>query len=245
MIRFDNPAALWLLTLIIPLLLLYLLKRKRREVRVPSTLLWKKAVEDARANTPFQKLRSSLLLLLQILILVLLTAILSQPHFLQTSQSSMQWILAIDTSASMTSTDEKPDRFTIAKNKLIDSLKEIPTNDEVMLMNFSSNTSIIQPFTRNHSLVQNKLMKLKAEDVAGDWHQLAQILEPLYKQKPAPRILVASDFANFPDDLKKNLRFDPLYSGKTGENVSITRAALEALPENPTNQVLFYEIKNF
>ena len=245
MIRFDNPGALWLLTLILPLLLLYLLKRKRREILVPSTLLWKKAVEDARASTPFQKLRSSLLLLLQVLILVLLTAILSRPHFLQTSQSSMQWILAIDSSASMSSTDEKPDRFNIAKEKLLDALKEIPTNDEVMLMNFSSSTSIIQPFTRNHSIVRTKLVELHAEDVAGDWQQLAQILEPLYRQKPAPRILIASDFANFPENLKQELHFDPLYSGKSGENVAITRAALEPLPENPKNQALFYEIKNF
>lgn len=245
MIRFDNPAALWLLTLILPLLILYLLKRKRREVQVPSILLWKQAIEDAKANTPFQKLRSSLLLLLQILILVLVTSILSRPHFLQTSQPSSRWILVMDLSASMSAKDEQSDRFTAARNKLMDSLQNIPAADEVMLIGFSSETSILQPFTRNHSLIRNGLAELQAEDVAGNWSQLAQILQPLLREKPVPRILLASDFANFPERLTKDLKFDSLSVGTSGENVAITRAAVQALPGNPRNQVLFYEIKNY
>src|SRR5215831_3449227 len=124
MIQFANPAALWLLTLAIPIILLYLLKRKRREVVVPSLLLWKQALEDLRAQTPFQKLRTNLLLFLQLFALVLITAILSQPY-IPGSGTSRKFILVLDTSGSMKASDESPNRFQKAQDRLLQVLDRV------------------------------------------------------------------------------------------------------------------------
>ena len=59
--------------------MLYFLKLRRRELPIPSTLLWKKAIQDLQVNAPFQKLRKNLLLLLQLLLLLLLLLALSRP----------------------------------------------------------------------------------------------------------------------------------------------------------------------
>src|SRR5271170_4008229 len=79
--HFLNPlAALAAAAVAIPaLLLLYFLKLRRRPMDVPSTLLWRKAIQDLQVNAPFQRLRRNLLLLLQMLLLLALVLALSRP----------------------------------------------------------------------------------------------------------------------------------------------------------------------
>ncbi|HEY7161341.1 MAG TPA: VWA domain-containing protein [Acidobacteriota bacterium] len=245
MIEFSNVSALWLLTLAIPLILLYLLKRRRRDVVVPSTMLWKQALEDIRADTPFQKLKSSLLLLLQLLILVLITAILSGPHIVSSATLSRQRIMVLDCSASMKATDVEPSRFVLAKQKLLKALDEVPSSDPVLLLAFSSETSIVQQSTNDLSQVRSKLNSLEAADVPGDWSQLIKILEPLLRNSPPPLVMIASDFANVPLNLLGSISFDPIIAGKSGDNIGIIRAISKPLPGSDKVQMLLYQIKNF
>jgi Ca-activated chloride channel homolog len=245
MIQFAHPAALWLLTLIIPIVLLYLLKQKRREVEVPSVMLWKQAIEDLRAHTPFQKLRTNLLLLLQILIILLLTAVLAQPYLPKGVRESQKVILVLDASASMKARDIKPDRFHVAKNELGKILDGLSPSHQVMLITLSSRASILETFTTNIDAVKKTLSNIKPQDVAGDWQELLLLLQPLSKTNPRPRIVIASDFSDMPSNLGSEIPFDPLPVGKESQNIGIVRAVLQPLPENPTQQLLFYQLKNF
>ncbi|MCH2153139.1 MAG: BatA domain-containing protein, partial [Phycisphaerales bacterium] len=63
-----------------PLLVLYFLKLRRRTMPVSSTLLWLSSTADLQANTPFQRLRRNILLLLQLIILLLLILAIMQPR---------------------------------------------------------------------------------------------------------------------------------------------------------------------
>src|SRR5215218_7356499 len=88
--------------IVIPsLLILYFLKLRRREMTVPSTLLWKKAIQDLQVNAPFQKLRRNLLLLLQLLLLLLLLLALSRPVANYKPGAGESTVIVIDRSASM------------------------------------------------------------------------------------------------------------------------------------------------
>jgi Ca-activated chloride channel homolog len=245
MIEFANPAALWFLALIIPVVLLYLLKRRRLDRIVPSILLWKQAVEDTQASTPFQKLRSNLLLLLQILIVVLLTALLAKPYFSTPTSQSRQWILVLDRSASMQARDEKPTRFEVACNKLTGMLDSIAPTDEVMLITLGSEASILQNFTLNHDAIRQKLNEVETQDIAADWERLSLIVKPLFKKSPRPKLIIASDFANLSSGTVQNMNFDSIRVGGKVDNLAVTGAAIEPLSESTREQFLFVRVQNF
>ena len=58
--RFLSASALWWLALGAVIIFFYLLKLKRTRLRVPSVLLWQRALEELEANAPFRRLRRSL-----------------------------------------------------------------------------------------------------------------------------------------------------------------------------------------
>src|SRR5262249_44746505 len=245
MIEFSNPGALWLLTLALPILLLYLLKRKRQDLQVPSLLLWKEARDDTKARTPFKKLRSNLLLFLQLLALVLITAALAQPHLYRTTIASGRWILALDSSASMQATDERPNRFEAAKRHLLDAVDSIPPQDEIMALSISGQATVRQSFTQNRSLIRQSLANLQPDDLGNSWQQTALILKSLLKERPVPHLILASDFAALPEGTFGGIAFDPIPVGKSDINLAITRANVLPQNDDPQNQVLFYQLSNF
>src|SRR5687768_18172674 len=51
------PIALALLALAIPIIIFYMLKLRRRDQSVSSSLLWRRALLDRTANAPWQRLR--------------------------------------------------------------------------------------------------------------------------------------------------------------------------------------------
>ena len=76
---FATPLALLGLLFVPAVIAMYLLKLRRDEAVVPSTLLWTRLVADVEANAPWQKLRRSLLLLLQLLLVIILAALAARP----------------------------------------------------------------------------------------------------------------------------------------------------------------------
>src|SRR5919106_750351 len=57
----------------------YMLRLRRNQQRVSSTYLWQQLVRDVEANAPWQRLRRSPLLLLQLLLAILLAVLVARP----------------------------------------------------------------------------------------------------------------------------------------------------------------------
>src|SRR3712207_5216409 len=101
---FITPLAFALAALVPVIVAMYLLKLRREERTVSSTFLWQRMVRDVEANSPWQRLRRNLLLLLQLLLLAALVFALARPYFLTTGIGGRNLILIVDRSASMGST---------------------------------------------------------------------------------------------------------------------------------------------
>src|SRR5512140_454513 len=114
---FIAPAALLLGLIAVPILLLYMLRLRRREVQVSSTMLWQQLLRDREANAPWQRLRRNLLLLLQLLILAALIIALARPFITVPTVTTGRIAVLIDASASMNATDVQPSRFEVAKQQ--------------------------------------------------------------------------------------------------------------------------------
>ncbi|MBY0313863.1 MAG: VWA domain-containing protein [Phycisphaerales bacterium] len=90
----------------IPILIgLYLLKLRRRTVKVSTTAFWESAVRDVQANVPLRWIRPSWLLVLQLVGLVCLLLALARPAVPTEAGPRGRTIIVIDHSAAMSARD--------------------------------------------------------------------------------------------------------------------------------------------
>ncbi len=142
--KFAVPGAFWLLLALPVLVLLYLLRARRQEVLISSTLLWQRAREDLLLRFSIRRLERSLLLVLQLLAAGLAILAVAQPQVALPSPRGGALILVVDSSVSMQATDVSPSRFEVAKREARALLDE--TAGPVMVINAGRIPSIALPF---------------------------------------------------------------------------------------------------
>ncbi|HSU66831.1 MAG TPA: BatA and WFA domain-containing protein, partial [Tepidisphaeraceae bacterium] len=150
-------AALGATAIVVPaLLILYFLKLRRRETVVPSTLLWRKAIQDLQVNAPFQKLRRNLLLLLQLLILLALLLAFSRPVTSYKPPPGAVSVILIDRSASMSARDmDGKTRLEEAKRQAIDQVNSMGKEASAMVVAFDTSAETLQSFTSDQVALKN------------------------------------------------------------------------------------------
>ncbi len=112
---FANPAGLWLALLALPVLALHILRPRRDEVEVSSVYLWRDVEATVSAARPWQRLRPSLLLALQLLVVAGLALAVARPVRLTDAPVADHTVYVIDASGSMAARDGDPDRLAAAK----------------------------------------------------------------------------------------------------------------------------------
>lgn len=166
----------WALIAAVPpaILALYFLKLKRAPLEVPSTYLWKKSIEDLRVNSLWQRLRQSLLLLLQLLVVALAILALLRPGWQGSDLSGGRLIFLVDNSASMstedasTGDDDSPGdtaRVDAAKQKVAGLIDQMERGMTAMIVSFAGEPRVVQQFTDNTRLLRERLATI--EPTAG------------------------------------------------------------------------------
>ena len=141
---FTNLWPLFLLITIPLLILLYILKRKYREEVISSTLLWNEVYKNTRANTPWEKLRKNIMLLLQIIILLLLILSLMRPFLNFGGKTYKNIILVIDNTASMSAEYGDGTRLDEAKKLAKEFLASTKDDTNTYIIAFDGNSNLLQ-----------------------------------------------------------------------------------------------------
>ena len=196
---------------------LYFLKLKREPLEVPSTFLWRKSIEDMHVNSLWQRLRKSILLLLQLLLVLLVMLALIRPSFKGGVLTGDRMIFLVDNSASMTSTDVKEGsqetRLDEAKRRVEQMIDAMESGDTAMIISFSDTAQVVQQYSDNHSELRRLLQTIQPTSRPTSLNEAIRVAsglanpgrtgnreeEDLPAAEPlAADLVVLSDF-NFPD----------------------------------------------
>ncbi len=140
--HFYNPWG-FLAFLSVPLLILfYILKQRHQEQMVSSTYLWERSQLLMQASAPWQKLRKSLLFFLQLLLLVCLSLALTRP-VIQHAGTAQEYIMMIDSSASMRSGDRSPSRFAMAVREVEKQVDRLLPGQCMSIIQVGDNVSLL------------------------------------------------------------------------------------------------------
>jgi hypothetical protein len=254
-----------------PLVALYFLKLRRQPRGISSTLLWKRSLEDLRANAPFQRLRMNLLLLLQLLALGLLAVALAQPQVDTGLRRGGKTVLLIDNSASMNATDlsddpEKPkSRLEFAKEDAIARVEKLFAggifsggSGEVMVIAFADRADVRCPFSDSRSQVIDAIRSIAPTDGRtriGEALQLARAYTSSVDPDKDPTAAIESAaLVIFSDGRIEDIESQAKKTGesivfnrvgsKDADNVAVVRIAAERSPNDPDRIQVFASLGN-
>ncbi|MGH7384335.1 MAG: vWA domain-containing protein, partial [Candidatus Rokuibacteriota bacterium] len=245
--NFLSPFALLLATLSVPLLLLYFLKVRRRQMRVSSLLLWAPARRDREASTFFQRLQRDPLLILQILALLALTVALARPAVNVMGQGAKRVAVVMDGSASMKATDASPSRFVQAQRAALGLLGRLGEGAEVMVIEAGVQPKVLVPFTREHDRVSSVIRSMEPHDLPNRLQEGIRTARALVGTDPRAEIHVFTDGAH-PDAVKgqgDDARVRWTGTGRRSHNVAITSLAVRRNYFGSYSSQAFFSVGNF
>ena len=243
-----NPLnLLWALPLLGGIVALWMLRLKRQDVTVSSLYLWNTMLQETQANAPFQKLRRSLLLLLQLLAAFLLVFALARPFVYGEAVTGHTDVIILDTSASMNATDVRPTRLAAAKDAA-DSFvdREMGISDVATVLTASSKPgSALTGFTGDKGRLKAAIDGVTGTDTPIDMAAALTLAQSLVGTRHGAQVRIFSDGALSPEDNRK-LAALPLggtdvkmlgVGTATPDNVAITRLDGRRNPQSGNYQV--------
>ncbi|MGV8169694.1 MAG: VWA domain-containing protein [Candidatus Nanoarchaeia archaeon] len=164
-ITFDNPLYLWLF-FSIPLFIIshfyFLRKSKSKAMKFAN-------VETLRRISGDKLITKNILhLILRVLIIFcLIVAVAGTKLWVMGESNEVNYVVALDASASMTSEDVKPSRFVAAKDNVNEFVGAMQPRTKLALVTFSGVTEVIQPLTDSKTQFRLGMEKASISSTGG------------------------------------------------------------------------------
>ncbi len=242
-------------------MLLYFLKLKRQPVEVPSTYLWSRTIEDLHVNTIWQRLRQSLLLFLQVLLILLLMIALTRPGWRGAELTGHRFVFLVDNSASMGATDEPETRLAFAKSKTLECIDQMETGDVAMVIAFSDSAQVLQNYTESRRLLRKQVQEIQlttrrtdlrealraASGLANPGYTRLEADQAVDESLPATLYIVSDGgFSSVPEFSLG--RLEPIFipTGVVGtSNAGVVAFSTDRNPEKPERLQAFARLVNY
>ncbi len=187
------PAALIFGAIIPVILLLYFMRPRRQERVVGSTLIWQQALQDLQASRPWQRLRITPLLLLQLLAAIIIVLILTRPAIFTSNPLGGDTIVVLQASASMQATDVAPDRFENARGTISGLIDEMGPNDHLSIITMARNPQVLIADSADKAQLHNALQRASVTNQNADLEQALSLATSLAEGHAHAQVLVVGD----------------------------------------------------
>ncbi|MBV9897484.1 MAG: BatA and WFA domain-containing protein [Chloroflexi bacterium] len=245
--NFLNPLGLALGTTLPIIVIFYLLKVRRHNEEVSSTFLWHDLIRDVAAHEPLQRLKWSVLLLLQLFALALITVAVARPFSEQIGQKPIQAILVLDASASMQANDVQPSRFDRAVQDARRTVASLPENSVATLIVVTAHPQVLVAATADRQQVDRVLANARPSSAVENMQEALLLARSLGGDPNSRRIYVFTDGAfTLSPDLPEDL--GPVEVDKVGMNAAnLAVTVVSARPDLQDNrrQQVFARTQNF
>ena len=225
------PAGLLAVALAAPIIVLHMLTPRRPPTPVSSLLHWDGLRHSITAAEPWQKLRWSLLLFLQLLVVLLFAFILARPASVETAQLAEHTVFILDASGSMAAIDGEPDRLgeAVAQAKVLRI--EIPDGGIASLVVANDRPTVLLEHSEDADEFERAIDTIRTTGGGANYEAAFALAESLVTADRPTGFVLLSDGRL--DDIEQRLaplgtRFVPI--GRTDTNRSITDLSVTAGP---------------
>lgn len=192
--RFMHLWPLALLILIPLIILMYLLKQKAVDMPVPSVFLWKEMYQNKESDTPWEKLKKNILLIMQIITVIVLIFALMGPYIRKETDVSESVAILIDNSAGMGAMlDERDTRLEKAKASAAAFVDTLPPGTKITLISCSRDTSTLISNSTDKNAVISLIKSIKQTNYVGDVSGGIKLCETLRVSESNLQVAVFSD----------------------------------------------------
>jgi Ca-activated chloride channel homolog len=243
---FLAPAAAVLAGTLPVIVALYFLKIRRPTRVVPALHLWPDQIRDRQANVPWQRLRPSWLLFLQLLAAAILVGAAIQPAIPASALLARHSIVLIDASASMQATDVTPTRLTAAKRDVGAIIDQLGPADRMTLIAVGSTPRIVASVTGDREALHRVLDGIAPSNGAADLSSALALAAGLVRPGDDARAYLYSDGiveplrASSGNAMPFVLEYHRI--GVSGENVGLTSLMVRTSTQS---RAAFLHVQNF
>lgn len=219
---FANPWWLLGLAAMVPVVVLHILRSQRSEVSVSSVLDWEDLDRPTTATRPWQRLRWSVPLLLQLLVVALVSLSLAGLSRDTGKMSAEHLVVIVDTSASMAATDGSPTRLDDARAVVRDLLDDLGVSTTVSVIDGGAPASIVAT-DASPAEISRRLDGLRAREGGFDTEAATSLAASLDRPDRSTEFALVSDGRIPAESLRlfpRGTRYLPV--GTSDRNVGIT-----------------------